>query len=95
MRTNDGRVDVEAQKGSKLAPDWSLASGDGPISLRVPSDLAATLDLRTGDGRVDVRLPVTITGRVREREMQGTINGGGPLLRIRTGDGSVTLTSGP
>lgn len=94
LRTGDGRVAVEALAGSKLGSEWSLESNDGPLSLSVAPDLKATLDVRAGDGPIHVDLPVTIAGRFREHEVHGTLNGGGPLLRIRTGDGSVTLSGG-
>jgi hypothetical protein len=75
-----------------MKSSWSFRSGDGGIRLRLPRDLAANLDAYTGDGHIDVDIPITMAaGRFRGNNMRGTINGGGPLLSVRTGDGSVRI----
>jgi hypothetical protein len=91
LHTGDGRVDVHAAPGSALASAWRLETGDGSVTLEVPPDLAADVDLHTNDGHVDLDLPVTSEGIVRHGEVHGKINGGGNLLIIRTGDGSIHL----
>jgi hypothetical protein len=32
-----------------------------------------------------------LLGRIREHSVQGTLNGGGPTIDPRTGDGSISL----
>jgi hypothetical protein len=70
---------------------WSLRSGDGGITLRVPEDLSADLDAHTGDGRITVDLPVTVAGSISTSSVRGKLGAGGPLLRVQTGDGSIRL----
>jgi hypothetical protein len=90
--TGDGGMDIEVKPGSAMKSSWSFRSGDGGIRLRLPRDLAANLDAYTGDGHIDVDIPITMAaGRFRGNNMRGTINGGGPLLSVRTGDGSVRI----
>jgi hypothetical protein len=36
-------------------------------------------------------MPVTTEGKIRENEIRGRLNGGGNLLLIHTGDGSIRL----
>lgn len=91
LGAGDGRVDALARAGSKLASTWSVQTGDGAVSLRIPHDLAALLDARTSDGHINVQLPITTQGRISGHELVGELNGGGRTLRIRTGDGSITL----
>jgi DUF4097 and DUF4098 domain-containing protein YvlB len=91
LKTGDGHVDAQAMAGSALAASWNLESGDGTVTLAVPGNLAADVDLHTGDGHIDLDLPVTTEGKVREGEVRGKLNGGGNLLVIRTGDGSIRL----
>jgi DUF4097 and DUF4098 domain-containing protein YvlB len=91
LKTGDGHVDVQAAGGSSLAREWRLETGDGNVSLEVPGNLAADVDLHTSDGRIDLEMPVTTEGKVRENEVRGKLNGGGPLMTIRTGDGSIHL----
>jgi DUF4097 and DUF4098 domain-containing protein YvlB len=91
LKTGDGRVDARAAAGSALATGWKLESGDGTVTLEVPENLAADLDLHTGDGHIDLDMPVTTEGKIRENEIRGRLNGGGNLLLIHTGDGSIRL----
>jgi len=94
LKTGDGHVDVRAGSGSSLAAGWKLETGDGSVSLEVPGDLAADVDLHTSDGHIDLDMPVTATGTLRQNEIRGKMNGGGSLLTIRTGDGSIHLRKG-
>jgi hypothetical protein len=89
--TSDGRVNVTAREGSRLASAWDLHSGDGSLTLRLPSTLRADVDLHTGDGSLKVDLPVEVSGRMQRHSVFGRMNGGGPLLRMRTGDGAIRL----
>lgn len=94
LKTGDGHVDVRATGGSALANSWRLETGDGSVSLELPQDLAADVDLHTSDGHIDLDMPVTAEGKLRQNEIHGKINGGGSLLTIRTGDGSIHLKKG-
>jgi Putative adhesin len=94
LKTGDGHVDVRAGTGSSLAGGWRLETGDGSVTLEVPGDLAADVDLHTNDGHIDLDMPVTTSGNVRQNEVRGKMNGGGSLLTIRTGDGSIRLRKG-
>ncbi len=92
LKTGDGHVDARATQGSALAAGWRLETGDGSVTLEVPENLAADVDLHTGDGHIDLEVPVVVTqGRIRGNDVHGKINGGGNLLTIHTGDGSIRL----
>jgi DUF4097 and DUF4098 domain-containing protein YvlB len=94
LKTGDGHVDVRAGSGSSLASSWRLETGDGSVSLEVPANFAADVDLHTNDGHIDLDLPIAAEGKIRQNEIHGKINGGGSLLTIRTGDGSIHLRKG-
>jgi DUF4097 and DUF4098 domain-containing protein YvlB len=91
LKTGDGRVEARANAGSVLAAGWRLESGDGSVTLDIPENFAADVDLHTGDGHIDLEMPVTTEGKIRANEVRGKINGGGNLLVIHTGDGSIRL----
>ncbi len=80
--------------GSSLAAGWRLETGDGNVTWKSPEDLAADVDLHTSDGHIDLDMPVTTEGKIRQNEVRGKLNGGGSLLTIRTGDGSIHLRKG-
>jgi Toastrack DUF4097 len=91
VRTGDGHIDAEVERGSKVSEGWSLSSGDGGISMRIPEDLGAELDAHSGDGGIVLDAPVTVTGAVSANSVRGKLAGGGGSLRVRTGDGSIHL----
>jgi len=94
LKTGDGRVDLRAGSGSTLAEEWEVRTGDGSVSVEVPQDLAADLHLHTGDGHIDVNVPLTTEGRISGNDVRGKLNGGGRVMTIQTGDGSISLRKG-
>ena len=92
LESGDGRIVAEAMDGSALRSAWTLHTGDGGLTLRVPTGLKANLEASTGDGSISVDMPVQIEAVYRpSRYLHGTLNGGGPLLRLHSGDGSIRL----
>lgn len=91
ISTSDGRVEAETLPGSSIGPGWNLKTGDGSVSLTVPENFAADLEMRTGDGHITLDMPVTVEGKYASNSVRGKLNGGGSLLNIHTGDGSIRL----
>jgi len=91
LRTSDGHIEARAVAGSSVGSPWNLQTGDGSVTLGVPENLAADIELRTGDGRINLDLPVTVQGHLSHNDVRGKLNGGGNLLTIHTGDGSIRL----
>jgi hypothetical protein len=52
-----------------------------------------SLDAETSVGRISTDFAVTsvIQGKVPKNRLKGGINGGGPLLKLRTSAGSIRL----
>jgi DUF4097 and DUF4098 domain-containing protein YvlB len=93
MHTGDGSVVYRASPGVSMSDDWDISTGDGSVSLYLPRGFSAELDAHTGDGSIKndldvVRASTTETGR---RTVKGRLGDGGRRLRIRTGDGAITL----
>lgn len=92
LHSGDGNIEAEIAAGSRMASGWTIHSGDGGVTLRLPDGFAANLDAHTGDGHITVDLPLTAEGGIHEDSVNGKLNGGGPVLTVRTGDGSVHLS---
>jgi len=90
--SGDGGMRVLVKPGSKMTDGWLLRTGDGGLSLALPSDLAADLDVRAGDGAISFDFPVEVTGSMSRHSLHGTMNGGGPALVVRSGDGSIRIS---
>jgi DUF4097 and DUF4098 domain-containing protein YvlB len=74
---------------------WSVRTGSGNVTLRVPSDAAFDVDISSSSGTVTLGHPVTTTvqGRVQEskKSVVGKVRGGGPTISVHTGSGDVQV----
>jgi DUF4097 and DUF4098 domain-containing protein YvlB len=91
LHSGDGRIEARALAGSTVNSGWNIRSGDGSVTMQLPENFAADVDLRTGDGHISVDFPVTVQGNLGEKNIRGKLNGGGNLLTIHTGDGSIRI----
>lgn len=100
LRTTNGEVSFQGT----LEPgaDHHLESTYGPVSLRLPPDTAVTLDASTEYGRIHSEFDVLVKSQQDEQEkphsgdaLYGTINGGGPELKIRTTNSDITIEVEP
>lgn len=91
LSSSDGRIEARALAGSTVGSSWSLHSGDGSVTLQLPEAFAADVELHTGDGHISLDMPVSVEGQVGHNDIRGKLNGGGNLLTIHTGDGSIRL----
>ncbi len=91
LRSGDGNIEAEVRPGSRMSSSWTVRSGDGGVTLRLPDGFAADVEAHTGDGRITVDLPLTTSGGIRENSVSGKLNGGGPVLTVHTGDGAIHL----
>jgi len=94
--SGDGSVTIQAARASAASGDWDITTGDGSITLQIPDGFSAELDAHTGDGRIRLE-DVTVSnvqGELRRNTVRGRLGSGGGPLRIRTGDGSITLRRG-
>lgn len=92
-QSGDGSVKVHANAGSAPSSDWDIVTGDGSVTLEVADGFNAEVDARTGDGGIrmhDLTLS-NVTGTIERRALKGRLGAGGPTVRVRTGDGSITL----
>jgi DUF4097 and DUF4098 domain-containing protein YvlB len=93
LHTGDGSIVYRAEPGSEMAENWDISTGDGGVTLYLPSNFGAELDAHTGDGAI--RNDLDIIGGPDDshnrRTLKGRLGSGGKQLRIRTGDGTIRL----
>jgi Putative adhesin len=93
-RSGDGSVTVRAASGSAATGDWDIVTGDGSVTLELPDGFGGELDAHTGDGGIHLQdISVSnVTGEItRKNTVRGTLGSGGKAVRVRTGDGTITL----
>ena len=71
--------------------DCDLHTSGGNVTARVPAGAAINVDAHTMGGSVRTDLPVQVEGQVHDSSLRGTINGGGPLLKLETMGGNVEV----
>jgi hypothetical protein len=85
VRTGSGTIEAEGiPRGT-----WTLETGSGSIRLRLPEDAGFDIDAQAGSGGVRIDHPVT--GTIRRGRVGGTVRGGGPMVRTRTGSGGIRI----
>jgi Putative adhesin len=89
---------VEAGAGSgdvlvegKIDSDWRIHTGSGEVEVKLPSDAKFNIDARSSSGNVEVHHPVSMQGSLKRNHIEGTVNGGGTLLDISTGSGTIRV----
>jgi DUF4097 and DUF4098 domain-containing protein YvlB len=106
-RTSGGSIAIESVFGkleartsggsikSKLTQHFNesvvMETSGGSISLILPEGFGAELSAKTSGGRVSCQLP--FIGKSKKSNMEGTINQGGPEVRLRTSGGSISVLS--
>jgi len=71
--------------------DMSFYSTNGSVKLYLPESLNAILKARTTNGSVDCDLPMHDAEWESKRKLEAVINEGGPLIYIRTTNGTIRI----
>lgn len=91
-KTGDGSITIRAERGAEMSSDWSISTDDGTVALYLPRDFGAEIDAETEDGRVRRELDLaSLVEGDHNNSVRGTLGAGGRLLRVRSGDGSISL----
>lgn len=93
LRAHTSGGNIRAAIAGPLKEDCSLNTSGGNIRLTVDKSAAFRLDASTSGGGVDVE-GLALTGenvsKSRSR-LAGDVNGGGPLLKVRSSGGGVSV----
>ena len=95
LRDVHGGLHAQTGSGSIKASgtpsaSWRLSTGSGGIELWT-GNAPLTLDAETGSGGVQTDREMTTQGTVNHHHVMGKIGGGGPLVKIDTGSGSIRV----
>jgi DUF4097 and DUF4098 domain-containing protein YvlB len=85
---------IQANVVGALKVDSSVETSAGNIKLALPENTALNIDAKASGGQVSCDLPVAPLkqdGKAKKTALSGKLNGGGPLLTLRTGGGSISL----
>ena len=89
VESDIGNIDAEIP--TRPLHPWILrTSGPGKIRVTLSPDAALNIDAET-HGRISSDIPFQAQGPLTGPKLKGTINGGGPLLKLRTSIGEIRL----
>jgi hypothetical protein len=93
VHTGDGSVSIDAADGSAMKSDWSVTTGDGSITVRLPQRFDAEIEAQSGDGAVIVNGASGNSSGNDRGSFRGRVGAGGRTLSARSGDGSITVSN--
>ena len=89
LETHEGRADVRIDRLEEIVAD----THEGTVVFSVPSGAGFDLSTDLGDD-AELRSDVDLTSiRQEEDDYQGAVRGGGPLVRLTSHEGRITLRS--
>lgn len=95
LRNVDGGVRAHTGSGSikvagKPTGPWRLTTGSGSVEIWT-GGAPFTLDAGCGSGGIHSDREVAMQGSLGRHHLAGKVDGGGPLVRIETGSGSIRI----
>ncbi len=83
--------DIRAEMTVQPQHPWTLhTSMDGAIDVTLHPDIAVDIDAQT-QGKISSDFPIQPQGDTIENRLKGTLNGGGPLLKLSSAAGKIRL----
>jgi hypothetical protein len=89
--TKNGGVQVELMGGTWEGRQLEVSTKNGGVTLSVPQNYSAHVQTETVHGAINSEFPVTVTGRIRPRNLDVNLGSGGPLIHVSTVNGGVHL----
>lgn len=90
-RSVNGRISGGLAALPATGADVKCRTINGRISLGVPRDANFELDIQTRSGRVSSDFKLTRAKTQKPKRLEGTVGTGGPLISLRTTNGSVQV----
>lgn len=92
LQSNSGGIEFSGSLGEG---PHTVQSDFGGVSLTLPADSALNVDLATDFGTISSDIPITVTlvGSSQRNRQEGTMNGGGPTLTVKTNNGPIDITA--
>ena len=83
------RGDIRAEMTTQPQYPWTLyTSGSGRIDAMLSPDIAVDVDAQT-QGIISSDFPIQWQDDIGSSRLKGTVNGGGPLLKLRSAAGEI------
>jgi DUF4097 and DUF4098 domain-containing protein YvlB len=89
--TVNGGIQVDLAGATWDGRQLDLRTNNGGVTVAMPTQYSAHIQAETGMGGIQSDFPVGLDGNTRPRRLDYQMGGGGGLIHIVTGNGSVRL----
>jgi hypothetical protein len=90
--TRNGGLNVTLSGSRWDGEGLDVETSNGGVNLMIPDGYNAELETRTVNGGLRIDFPITVQGELTGRRgLSTTLGSGGPLVRVRTTNGGVTI----
>jgi DUF4097 and DUF4098 domain-containing protein YvlB len=70
---------------------YTFEAHSGDVSVTIPSDSAFEFSAESFSGDIETDFKVELSGKISKKELHGTVNGGGAMLKLETFSGDISL----
>ena len=91
VNANTSGGSIEAEILGQPDDDMVLKTSGGSVTVHLDESVRADIDAKASGGSVSTDFAVTVRGTMKKSELRGEINGGGPMLTLRSSGGSVRI----
>ena len=85
--TRSGRVSIQGRPTS----EWNVSTGSGGVDIAIDPATPFSVQATSGSGSATLAGAV-VNGSTSKRNVAGTVDGGGPLVRVNSRSGGVRIT---
>ena len=89
--TSNGGINVVLSGARWAGNGLDVSTQNGGVNLKVPEQFSAQFEASTVNGSLNVGLP-NVNVNHRDRKVNLTLGSGGPLIRMRTQNGGVSVS---
>lgn len=88
-KTSGGSIHASITEQPKAA--CSLSTSGGNVTACLAEGIGMHVDAKTSAGNISTDFPVKVEKKLSGQSLNAEINGGGPLLKLRTSGGSIRV----
>ncbi|MBD3224651.1 MAG: DUF4097 family beta strand repeat protein [Caldithrix sp.] len=91
-QSTNGRIEAELLEFNNGA-SIDCKTTNGSIYLTLPADVRADVNAKTTNGSIDLAYPEKVIHDQSRNSIKASINGGGPLIWLKTTNGNINIAS--
>jgi hypothetical protein len=89
VSTSNGSIDLAFESGP--VPSIRASSSNSAITLRLPARVDARISASTSNASITSDFEMMTRGEISKHRLDGTLGSGGPLIDLRTSNGSIRI----